>query len=61
VKNLFKNQPENQLATKVELNGTLKNPKTSTLSTLANIFHNAFVQAYTPQFDEARKTKPPKK
>ncbi|HZP14128.1 MAG TPA: DUF748 domain-containing protein [Nevskiaceae bacterium] len=58
VKNLFKNQPENQLATKVEFNGTLKNPKTSTLDTLINLLHNAFVQAYAPQFDEARKTKP---
>jgi hypothetical protein len=57
VKNLFKNQPENQLATKVEFRGSIKDPKTSTLDTLINILHNAFVEAYKPQFEEAREKK----
>jgi hypothetical protein len=60
VKNLFKNQPENQLATKVEFRGSIKDPKTSTLDTLINILHNAFVEAYKPQFEEARQAKPEK-
>jgi hypothetical protein len=58
VQSLFKNQPEDQLATKVEFAGTLDNPKTSTLDTLLHILRNAFVEAYKPQFEEARETKP---
>ncbi len=57
VTTLFKNQTKDQLATKVEFGGTLKNPKTSTLDTVINILRNAFVQAYKPQFEQARKTK----
>jgi hypothetical protein len=57
VKTLLKNQPQDQLATKVEFNGTLKDPKTSTLDTLLNVLRNAFVEAYKPQFEEARKQK----
>jgi hypothetical protein len=57
VKTLFTNQPSNQFATKVEFNGTLDNPKTSTLDALFNILRNAFVEAYKPQFDQAREKK----
>jgi hypothetical protein len=48
---LFKNQPKDQLATKVPLEGDLNNVKTDTWATIAGIFRNAFIKAFTKATD----------
>lgn len=48
---LFKNQPKDQLATKVPLQGSLDNIEGSTWATILGIFRNAFVQAFTRATD----------
>jgi hypothetical protein len=39
---IFKNHPEDQFATRVELAGNINNPKTDTWSGIVNIFRNTF-------------------
>lgn len=47
---IFKNQPKDQFATQVELSGSIKSPDTNFWSTLRGIFRNAFIQAYSRNF-----------
>ncbi|HVV98625.1 MAG TPA: DUF748 domain-containing protein [Rhodanobacteraceae bacterium] len=51
VENLFKNQKEDQFATRVEIHGTIESRETSTLQAIGAVLHNAFVQAFRPQFE----------
>jgi len=51
LENLFKNQPKDQFATRIEINGPIGDAKTSTLQAIGAILHNAFVEAYRPQFE----------
>lgn len=53
VKDTFKNQKENQLATKVPIEGNLNNVKTETWPTVWNIFRNAFVKAFDRNTDNS--------
>lgn len=48
---IFENQPTDQFATRVELQGDLNNPQTNFWSTLGGIINNAFVRAFTPGTD----------
>jgi hypothetical protein len=43
---LLENQPRDQLATSIPIDGDLSNPETSVLTTIANILRNAFVEAF---------------
>jgi len=47
VMEIFQNQPKDQFATQIRLEGDLNNPKTDFWSTVGGILHNAFVKAYT--------------
>ena len=49
---IFKNQPENQLATKVPLEGDLSDPEVAIWPTLAGILKNAFIQAFSGSIDD---------
>ncbi len=51
VENPFKNQQENQLATRVEISGSINDADTDTLEVIAGILKNAFIEAYRPQFE----------
>jgi hypothetical protein len=51
VENLFKNQKEDQFATRVEIHGTIESRETSTLQAIAAVLHNAFVEAFRPRFE----------
>jgi hypothetical protein len=53
VKDVFKNQKENQIATKVPIEGNLNNVKTATWPTVWNIFENAFVKAFDRNTDNS--------
>jgi hypothetical protein len=53
VKDVFKNQKEDQFATKVPIEGNLNNVQTSTWPTVWNIFRNAFVKAFDRNTDNS--------
>jgi len=48
---ILKNQKKEQIASKVEIKGSYKNPKTSTLDAIWEVLLNAFVQALLPDID----------
>lgn len=50
---IFKNQPKDQLATKIPLEGDLSNPRMKFWPTLAGIFKNAFIHAFTNDIDNS--------
>jgi hypothetical protein len=43
---LFRNQPNNRLATRIPISGNFDNPKTAILPTLGNIFKNEFFRVF---------------
>ncbi len=49
---VFTNQPRDQFATKIPLEGNLNNIDTDTLATLGGIIRNAFFQAFKKGFDQ---------
>jgi hypothetical protein len=51
VAEVFENQPENQFATRVPLQGEVSSVQTSVWPALWNIFRNAFVQAFDQNTD----------
>jgi len=48
---LFRNQPEDQVATKIPFEGRLDNPKANIWITISNTLRNAFIQAIQPSID----------
>ena len=48
---VFRNQPKDQVATKVEFKGSLKNPDTNVWSAIYNVLENAFIQALQPSIE----------
>ncbi|HTJ51309.1 MAG TPA: DUF748 domain-containing protein, partial [Cyclobacteriaceae bacterium] len=48
---IFKNQPKDQVATKIPFQGSLNNPDTDIWTTILNVLENAFVQAIQPSID----------
>ena len=51
---LFKNQPAEQFGTRIEIHGEIDDPELSTLSAIAGILRNAFVEAMQPYFEGTR-------
>lgn len=49
---IFTNPREDQVATKVELSGELKEVRTSTIYALVQLIRNAFIQALVPALDQ---------
>ncbi len=48
---IFRNQPKDQVATKIELEGDFKDPDISTLDAVWEVMKNAFIQALMPSID----------
>lgn len=48
---VFKNQKEDQVATKISFEGNIENPNTSIWNTIVNILRNAFIRALQPAID----------
>ena len=48
---IFKNQKEDQVATKVRIEGDFSNPQTYTLDAIFEVLRNAFIQALLPSID----------
>lgn len=51
VTRLFRNQRRDRFATVIPLAGRVDSPKASVLPMIGNIFHNAFIRAYGPDFE----------
>jgi hypothetical protein len=51
---VFKNQPRDEVATVVPIEGAVKDPKASTWETLIGLVQNAFFKAILPGFDRER-------
>lgn len=50
---LLQNQPEEQLATRVPLSGTVENPETEFWPTFVNVLRNAFVEAFAQRLESS--------
>jgi hypothetical protein len=48
---ILKNQKEDQIASKVRIEGDFKNPQTFTLDAIFEVLRNAFIQALLPSID----------
>lgn len=48
---LLQNQPRDQLATNIPIDGDISSPETSTLAVVMNILRNAFVEAFQANFE----------
>lgn len=48
---VFKNQPRDQVATKVQMEGSFQNPDIQTLDAIWQVLRNAFIQALMPSID----------
>ena len=46
VTRVLRNQPKDRFATEVPISGTFQNPKEAILTTIGNIFRNAFIQVF---------------
>jgi hypothetical protein len=58
VSKILKNPPRDEVATKVDVDGRIDNPNTSTLQAIANLLRNAFIEAILPGLErEARTTR----
>lgn len=58
---VFKNQPEDRLATKIPFNGTFDDPGADIWATIGNLLKNAFIQALMPGLDNSINLKDVKK
>jgi hypothetical protein len=54
VTKVFKNQPEDQFATRVPIQGRLGNRELATLPAIAGVLRNAFIKAYSADFERLR-------
>ncbi len=55
---LLKNRPRQEVATQVDISGTIENPQASTMQIIGNLIKNAFFKAILPGFE--REAKPAK-
>ena len=47
---IFRNQPEDRIATEIEISGNLDNQDVSAWQAFVSILRNAFIEAYDAQF-----------
>ena len=58
VAKLLENTPREEVATRTDVSGALKNPQTSTWQTVINLLKNAFFKAVLPGFEKERRSRP---
>jgi hypothetical protein len=52
VTTVFKNQPHDQLATKIPISGVYTNSRVELMTSVGTLLRNAFIRALIPKFDE---------
>lgn len=57
---IIRNQPKDRFGTKAPLQGNFDDPKTAVMSTVLNVFRNAFVQAFSGTLQQEKKENLPK-
>ena len=50
---IFKNHPEDQLATKIPVSGTFERTDVAIWTTIVNVLRNAFIEAFRARIDES--------
>ena len=50
---IFKNHPEDQVATRIPVGGTFENTEVDVWTTILNILRNAFIEAFSTQIDDS--------
>jgi hypothetical protein len=50
---IFKNQPHDQVATRVPFSGTIEDPKADVWVTVVNILRNAFINAFSSSLENS--------
>ena len=50
---IFKNHPEDQLATKIPVSGTFEKTDVAIWTTIVNVLRNAFIEAFRARIDES--------
>jgi hypothetical protein len=51
---IFKNHKQDQFGTRIPIEGPIDNPKVSALAAIGGILHNAFVEAFKPDFEKLK-------
>jgi hypothetical protein len=55
---MIRNQPKDRFGTKAPFSGSFDDPKTAVMSTILNVFRNAFIQAFTGTLSENKQDLP---
>jgi hypothetical protein len=55
---LIRNQPKDRFGTKAPITGSFDNPKAAVMTTIMNVFRNAFIQAFTGTLETEKKEIP---
>ncbi len=55
---MIRNQPKDRFGTKAPFSGSFDNPKAAVMTTIFNVFRNAFIQAFTGTLSERKQDLP---
>ena len=55
---MIRNQPKDRFGTKAPFSGSFDNPKAAVMTTILNVFRNAFIQAFTGTLSENKQDLP---
>jgi hypothetical protein len=55
---IIRNQPKDRFGTRAPLAGSFDDPETAVMTTVLNVFRNAFVQAFSGRLNEAKENLP---
>ena len=55
---MIRNQPKDRFGTKAPFSGSFEDPKTAVMTTIFNVFRNAFIQAFTGTLSENKEDLP---
>jgi hypothetical protein len=55
---MIRNQPKDWFGTKAPFSGSLEDPKAAVMTTVFNVFRNAFIQAFTGTLSENKSDLP---
>jgi hypothetical protein len=55
---MIRNQPKDRFGTKVPFSGNFDDPKAAVMTTIFNVFRNAFIKAFTGTLSENKQDLP---
>ncbi|PYI93776.1 MAG: hypothetical protein DMF03_00545, partial [Verrucomicrobia bacterium] len=57
---IIRNQPKDRFGTRAPISGSFDDPKAAVMTTILNVFRNAFIQAFTGSLSEHKEQNLPK-